>query len=217
MTGILLRILLFAVIGGLIYLRRPPHLARLEEPVPRRGQGHPPARPPGARPPRRHHPPARQGRHLPSPDDERIASRSRPRRPLGLRRTDIRPAPALISPTGGAPMTKSERRSRRPRRDPRASSTATASRVWTQDFAAYETLLRPRRLHRRAGTASRSSGIFHPPRLGGHLGSASRSQFENEASASTDYAYETTIEDLQLRICGDMAWATFDQHLSNRR
>ena len=44
---------------------RPPHLARLDQTVPRGRQGHPRARPRRAQAPRRHHPQARQGRHLP--------------------------------------------------------------------------------------------------------------------------------------------------------
>lgn len=33
-----------------------------------------------------------------------------------------------------------------------------------------------------------------------------------EMPVNEDFAYKTTVENLTLRICGDMAWAAFDQH-----
>jgi DNA-binding CsgD family transcriptional regulator len=81
--------------------------------------------------------------------------------------------------------------------------------VWTHDFAAYEKCF----VHADYITrwnASRSGGIFR--RLGWEDVSARvRKQFQNDAYRIEKNAYETPVEKLQLRIYGDMAWATFDQ------
>jgi DNA-binding CsgD family transcriptional regulator len=81
--------------------------------------------------------------------------------------------------------------------------------VWTHDFEAYQTCFAHEKYITR-WNASRSGGIFR--RQGWEDVSARiRTQFQNEAYRSERNAHETTVENLQLRVTGDMAWATFDQ------
>ena len=81
--------------------------------------------------------------------------------------------------------------------------------VWTHDFPAYEKCF----VHADYITrwnASRWMGIFRR-RGWDDIAARIRKQFEEESFRNERNAYETTVEDLQLRIHGDMAWATFDQ------
>jgi DNA-binding CsgD family transcriptional regulator len=81
--------------------------------------------------------------------------------------------------------------------------------VWTHDYDTYQSCFAHADYIAR-WNASRSGGIFR--RLGWEDVSARvRKQFESEAYRSERNAYETTVENLQLRVAGDMAWATFDQ------
>ncbi len=81
--------------------------------------------------------------------------------------------------------------------------------VWTHDFEAYASCF----VHADYITrwnASRSMGIFR--RLGwDDVAARIRKSFENPANRIDKNAYDTTVENLQLRIDGDFAWATFDQ------
>jgi len=81
--------------------------------------------------------------------------------------------------------------------------------IWTHDFEAYATCF----VH--AGyltrwNASRQAGIF---RREGWDDIAARVQraFKDETLRIAGYAFDARVENLQLRISGDMAWATFDQ------
>jgi DNA-binding CsgD family transcriptional regulator len=81
--------------------------------------------------------------------------------------------------------------------------------VWTHDFETYQTCFAHADYIAR-WNASRSGGIFR--RIGWDDVSARvRKQFEIEAYRSERNAHETAVENLMLRIDGDMAWATFDQ------
>jgi DNA-binding CsgD family transcriptional regulator len=81
--------------------------------------------------------------------------------------------------------------------------------VWTHDFDAYQSCFAHADYITR-WNASRSGGIFR--RMGWEDVSARvRKQFEVEAYRSERNAHETTVENLNLRIADDMAWATFDQ------
>lgn len=81
--------------------------------------------------------------------------------------------------------------------------------VWTHDFPAYQSCF----VH--AGyltrwNASRHAGMFR--RMGwDDIAARVQKTFEDATLRIERYAYDTRIENLQLRISGDMAWATFDQ------
>jgi DNA-binding CsgD family transcriptional regulator len=81
--------------------------------------------------------------------------------------------------------------------------------VWTHDFESYQTCFAHADYITR-WNASRSGGIFRR-RGWDDISARLRKQFEIEAYLSERNAYETTVENLQLRVNGDMAWATFDQ------
>jgi DNA-binding CsgD family transcriptional regulator/ketosteroid isomerase-like protein len=86
-----------------------------------------------------------------------------------------------------------------------------ASRIalWTKDFEAYAKCF----VHADYMTrwfASRLTGIFI--REGWEdIAERVRRQFEENPSVDTVRAYSTTVENLRLRIEGDMAWATYGQ------
>jgi DNA-binding CsgD family transcriptional regulator len=81
--------------------------------------------------------------------------------------------------------------------------------VWTHDFEAYSSCF----VHADYLTrwhASRYVGVFR--RLGWtDIAARVRKSFEDPTLLIERYAHETRIENLNLRISGDMAWATFDQ------
>lgn len=81
--------------------------------------------------------------------------------------------------------------------------------VWTQDFETYASCF----VHADYVTrwnASRHVGMFR--REGWNdIAARVRKTFEEQALLIKEYAYDTRIENLHLRIIGDMAWATFDQ------
>jgi DNA-binding CsgD family transcriptional regulator len=81
--------------------------------------------------------------------------------------------------------------------------------IWTNDFAAYEKCF----VHASYTTrfnASRVGGIF--VRQGwDDIAERLKRQFAERPSVSPARAYKTTVENLRLRIAGDMAWATFNQ------
>jgi DNA-binding CsgD family transcriptional regulator len=81
--------------------------------------------------------------------------------------------------------------------------------VWTHDFDAYASCFVHADYIAR-WNASRSMGVFRR-RGWDDISERIRKQFDMEAFRIDRNAYETTIEDLKLRIHGDMAWATFDQ------
>ena len=81
--------------------------------------------------------------------------------------------------------------------------------VWTHDFETYQSCF----VHADYVTrwnASRHMGVF---RREGWDDIAARVQrtFADQTLIIAPYAYETRIENVQLRIMGDMAWVTFDQ------
>ena len=82
--------------------------------------------------------------------------------------------------------------------------------IWTHDYALYESCF----VHAPYTTrwnASRINGIFT---LSGWEEISARVRYiiENRPEAKiAANAYDTTVENLMLRIDGDMAWATFDQ------
>jgi DNA-binding CsgD family transcriptional regulator len=82
--------------------------------------------------------------------------------------------------------------------------------VWTHDFAMYEKCI----VHADYTTrwnASASEGNF--VRQGwADIGARIKQLFADDRLLSARNAHDTTIHDLKLRIDGDMAWATFDQH-----
>lgn len=82
--------------------------------------------------------------------------------------------------------------------------------LWTQDFAAYEQCF----VHADYTTrwnASRSYGIA--ARQGwDEIAERVRRYISDPANGNKANAYDTTVHNLRLRIYGDMAWATFDQH-----
>ncbi|OEO28834.1 hypothetical protein VW23_002790 [Devosia insulae DS-56] len=81
--------------------------------------------------------------------------------------------------------------------------------LWTQDFEAYASCF----VHADYVTrwhASPSMGIFR--REGwDDIAARVRKTFEDQTMLIDRYAHEATIENLRLRIQGDMAWATYDQ------
>ncbi len=82
--------------------------------------------------------------------------------------------------------------------------------VWTHDFEAYEKCF----VHMPELTrwnASYTDGIF--VREGWNdIAARIRQTFSQDQWLSRANAYDTTVEDLKLRIAGDMAWATFRQN-----
>lgn len=81
--------------------------------------------------------------------------------------------------------------------------------IWTQDFAAYERCFVHAPYTTRWGWW-RSGGIF--VRHGwDEIASRVREQFNKPEFNIPANAYDTTVENLQIRVGGDMAWATFDQ------
>lgn len=81
--------------------------------------------------------------------------------------------------------------------------------VWTHDFETYASCF----VHADYVTrwnASRHMGIFR--REGwDDIAARVKKTFADQTLLLSRYAYETTIENLNLRIMGDMAWVTFDQ------
>lgn len=81
--------------------------------------------------------------------------------------------------------------------------------IWTHDFDAYASCF----VHADYVTrwnASRHVGVFR--RQGwDDIATRVRKTFEDESLRIPQYAHEARIENLNLRIVGDMAWATFDQ------
>lgn len=81
--------------------------------------------------------------------------------------------------------------------------------IWTQDFAAYEQCFVHAPYTTRWGWW-RSGGIF--VRHGwDEIASRVLEQFNKPEFNIPANAYDTTVENLQIRVGGDMAWATFDQ------
>lgn len=81
--------------------------------------------------------------------------------------------------------------------------------VWTQDFEAYQSCFAHADYVTR-WQASPSVGMFR--REGwDDIAARVRKHFEDQSFLIERYAHETAIENLKLRIMGDMAWATFDQ------
>jgi DNA-binding CsgD family transcriptional regulator len=81
--------------------------------------------------------------------------------------------------------------------------------VWTHDFDSYASCF----VHADYITrwnASRSMGVFRR-RGWDDISERIKKQFTIEALRDERNAYETKIEDVQLRIHRDMAWVTFDQ------
>jgi DNA-binding CsgD family transcriptional regulator len=81
--------------------------------------------------------------------------------------------------------------------------------VWTHDFPAYQSCF----VHADYVTrwhASRYIGVFR--REGwDDISARVRKSFEDPSLVIPQYAYDTPVENLKLRISGDMAWATYDQ------
>ena len=86
--------------------------------------------------------------------------------------------------------------------------------VWTRNFPEYEKCF----VHAPYATrwnASILNGVFR--RQGwDDISARVRRQFDDAAMYNERNAYETTVENLILRIYGDMAWATFDQIYPNQ-
>jgi DNA-binding CsgD family transcriptional regulator len=82
--------------------------------------------------------------------------------------------------------------------------------LWTRDWEAYESCF----VH--AGYTTRwnaSKSLGNSVRQGWEdIAGRVRLLFADPRFTNPANAYETTIHDLELRIHGDMAWATFDQH-----
>lgn len=81
--------------------------------------------------------------------------------------------------------------------------------VWTGDFEGYQRCF----VHAPYTTrwnASRHAGIF--VRQGwDEIADRVRTSMADPKNYSASFAHDTTVEDLELRIMGDMAWATFRQ------
>ena len=80
---------------------------------------------------------------------------------------------------------------------------------WTHDFEAYEKCFVHAR-HTTRWSSSRAGGIFV---LYGWENIAQKAQlhFSRNEFASAKQAHETTVENLNIRVQGDMAWATYNQ------
>jgi DNA-binding CsgD family transcriptional regulator len=80
--------------------------------------------------------------------------------------------------------------------------------LWTQDFEAYSSCF----VHADYVTrwhASRDAGVFR--REGwGDISARVRKLFEDQRMLIEAYAHDARIDNLKLRISGDMAWATYD-------
>jgi DNA-binding CsgD family transcriptional regulator len=82
--------------------------------------------------------------------------------------------------------------------------------IWSQDYAAYESCFAHADYVTR-WNASRRHGNFI--RQGWNdIADRVRRQFLDKSLYRPDLAYDTTVENLILRIEGDMAWASYDQH-----
>ena len=83
---------------------------------------------------------------------------------------------------------------------------------WTRDFEAYEKCF-VHAGHTTRWHASPIDGIF--VRQGwDEIAVRVRQLFTDQSFGNSAFAYETTVENLQVRIAGDLAWATFRQRYS---
>lgn len=85
--------------------------------------------------------------------------------------------------------------------------------TWMRDFAAFEKCFIHAPYTAR-WNASHATGIF-VRRGWEEIAARTRQLMSDPSIQNRAYAYETTVEDLQIRISGDLAWATFNQRYPN--